>query len=108
MKEGLDGNVLRLTPEQDLTNEQVKAERNDLRQALDKTVEEVIMDLSQVNYIDSLGLGLIVGAYKSCKFKGISFRLEGVNTSIYRILKMVNFTQLFPVKTIDPLTPLDS
>lgn len=48
----------------------------------------VIMDLSEVEYIDSRGLGIIVFLYTHVKKKGERFLLSGVSREIMKILKV--------------------
>jgi len=48
----------------------------------------VIMDLSEVEYIDSRGLGIIVFLYTHVKKKGQRFFLAGVSKEIMKILKV--------------------
>lgn len=47
-----------------------------------------ILDLSEVPYIDSAGLGLIVSHYVRCQNRGIRLVLAGVNPRVIQLLEM--------------------
>lgn len=42
-----------------------------------KMPSALILDISGVTFMDSSGLGLIMGRYTACKSRGASFRLHG-------------------------------
>jgi len=61
--------------------------------------ETMILDLAQVPYIDSVGLGSLVGAYVSCQKTGRSIALSAVNPRVlqlFQITKLEPFFLLFP------------
>ena len=59
----------------------------------------MILDLTNVPYIDSAGLGSLVGAYVSCQKTGRRVVLCGVNQ---RIMKMFVITKVEPLFLIFP------
>lgn len=63
------------------------------RPVLEKTIEETsftkaAMDFSNVNFIDSSGIGLILGRYQQLKGKGIKLTAYGINKTIDRLFKI--------------------
>ncbi len=54
----------------------------------DITVRELTLDLSGVTFMDSAGLGVILGRYKTVKMRGGRLVVTGVSASIDRIFRM--------------------
>lgn len=66
-----------------------------------------IFDLTDVPYIDSCGLGLIVGHFVRCQNKGIQFVVAGVGPRVLQLLKTTKVDRLFPMtSTVDEATAL--
>ena len=59
---------------------------------------KVIFDFNNVSFMDSAGIGLILGRYKNALSLGIKVELINVNKSIYKILQMSGITRLLDVK----------
>jgi len=77
--------------------------RDRLIQALDGGQPVVILDLTQLQFIDSTGLGALVAAQNHAKETGTSFR---VACAIERVLKLFRITELNKVFAIYPTVPL--
>lgn len=59
---------------------------------------KVIFDFNKVSFMDSAGIGLLIGRYKNARAIGAKVELKNVNKSIYKILKMSGITRLIPIK----------
>jgi anti-sigma B factor antagonist len=55
----------------------------------------VILDLSNVPYVDSAGLGALVGAFTSYHKTGRSMVLSGVNDRVLKLLEITRLESLF-------------
>lgn len=76
-----------------------------------KNIEDIIMghsrlilDLSKVEYIDSSGIGLIVGTLKRLKKNNESANMVifGLNEYLEGLFKLINFSKLIPIaKNLD-------
>ena len=56
-----------------------------------------ILDLTDVPYMDSTGLGRIVGHYVHCKGIGVRMIAAGVNPRILELLKMTRLDSTIPM-----------
>jgi anti-sigma B factor antagonist len=56
----------------------------------------LIIDLAQVPYIDSAGLGAILGAFASCQNRGDEFGLAGVSQRVLTIMQVAHVDSLVP------------
>ena len=50
--------------------------------------DRLVLDISRITFMDSSGLGLIMGRYALCKSRGIEFRLAGADERAVKILDM--------------------
>ncbi len=73
----------------------------DLRQALEEagleTSNGVLVDLSRVTYIDSTGLGVLVGAYKQLSESGGRLAVCGGPSHVRKVFQISGIEQLVPV-----------
>ncbi|MDP2875903.1 MAG: STAS domain-containing protein [Holophaga sp.] len=91
-----DGTV-RLNPNGDLVASTVEVLRDGMLTALDSAKLSVVLDLSSTKQIDSLGITLVLGLFKSCQKKELAFSIEGANTDLLRVFKLFNLTKFFPI-----------
>ena len=59
---------------------------------------KVIFDFNKVSFMDSAGIGLILGRYKNASMLGSKVELINVNRSVFKILKMSGILKLIPIK----------
>lgn len=83
-----------------LTIENVLPFQNAIRR--EENAPTVILDLSEVPYIDSSGLGSLVSAYVSRQKAGRGVALTGVNERVFRLFEVTRTESLFLIfPTID-------
>ncbi len=76
-----------------------------LREQLDDVLDrfprsDVALDLSGVDFVDSSGLGLLLGRFRRLKASGRALRLVGVRESVDKVLRLSGF---HGIMEIDPL-----
>ena len=59
--------------------------------------KKVIVDLTKVSYVDSSGIGILVGSFGHCKRGGGAMRLTGVRDNILKIMKITRVDQVLQV-----------
>jgi anti-anti-sigma factor len=55
-----------------------------------------ILDLKEVPYMDSAGLGLIVSHYVRCQGRGVRLVAAGVSPRVLQLLEMTKVDEFFP------------
>ena len=55
----------------------------------------VVVDLSQVEYIDSSGIAGLVEAYQSARKNGTSFALAAISDPVRRVLQLARLDRVF-------------
>lgn len=53
-----------------------------------KATDEIVLDFSDTNYIDSIGLGMLVSIYKASINQKTNLRIKNVNENIKKILEL--------------------
>lgn len=76
---------------------QAAAFNNLIQESINKVSKNISIDLSKVQFISSLGIGLLVRAYTTCKKRNIQFNLQGVNNNIMKVLNQVKLNQIFNI-----------
>lgn len=74
-----------------------------IRRRIDNEIQrympkEVIFDFSNVSFMDSAGIGLIIGKYKLINMIGGELKIANVNTQIQKIFEMSGLLRLIPVE----------
>jgi anti-sigma B factor antagonist len=73
----------------------------ELKQALESVTavkpEMVIVDLTLVEFLDSTGLGVLVGAFKSCSDAGVGFRIVASDRRVLRVFEVTGLTEVFEI-----------
>jgi len=68
-----------------------------LQGLLDGGAEKVILDLSQIDYVDSTGLGELVGYLQRFSEQGRRLVLLNPRTRILNLLKLTRLDEVFPI-----------
>lgn len=74
-----------------------------VREEIDRNIffyrpEKVVLDLSKIGFMDSSGLGLILGRYTKIKDLGGEMALENPSEEILKILQLAGVDKLFGLK----------
>lgn len=91
--------VLKITEEID------EFQAQEIRRKADYEIErympkKVIFDFDNVSFMDSAGIGLIIGRYKFVKLLGGELEIANLTRSIERIFEMSGILRLIPVTQI--------
>jgi anti-anti-sigma factor len=71
--------------------------REMIDQVLDEGAEAVIVDLWQVPFVDSAGLGALIGGLKASRRRGRNFALAAPCEEVRQILDVTNLRRVFDV-----------
>ncbi|MCF6093753.1 STAS domain-containing protein [Microaerobacter geothermalis] len=73
-----------------------------LKEGLESCYQEkathVILDFGDVHYMDSTGLGVLIGALKHTKQHGIRFQLINLNARLKRLFSITGLTEVMEIK----------
>ena len=63
---------------------------------IDESEEDVIFDFQNTSFIDSSGIGLVLGRYNQLKFEHRTLILTGLNPVAYRLFELTGMFQIMP------------
>ncbi|HJW08183.1 MAG TPA: STAS domain-containing protein [Holophagaceae bacterium] len=69
-----------------------------VRTALNDGSKKILINFEKVSYLDSSGVGELVGCYTSIKGKGGELRICGMNSRIFSLITMTSLHSVFDVK----------
>ena len=72
------------------------AVRERLEAAADRA-DALVVDLTQVTFIDSTALGVLIGIHKQCSASGTSIRLAVSEPRILKVFEITGLTDLFSI-----------
>ena len=65
---------------------------------LHKRPEELILDFGGVTFMDSSGIGLVMGRYKLMKTIGGKITVQNLSPSAYRVMKLAGLERLGEIR----------
>ncbi|SDY22811.1 STAS domain-containing protein [Tindallia californiensis] len=86
--------------EENITAKTVKDLKEEIQIKLGQEAEykEAVADLSEVEYIDSTGITLIIGIYKSLESSNKLFSVIGTSEEIKNLFEIIRLDKIFSVK----------
>lgn len=69
-----------------------------LYEAVDSSRSDIVIDCRELNYIDSTGLGIFVGALKKTRVDGRNIILTGLKDNIKKLFVITGLDKLFIIK----------
>ncbi len=71
--------------------------RDAIRDLIGKGQKRILLDLGEVNYIDSSGLGELVSAYTTVKNQGASLKLLKLTRKVHDLLQLTKLYTVFDI-----------
>jgi stage II sporulation protein AA (anti-sigma F factor antagonist) len=79
----------------DIDHSNAKSIRDDIDFAIDRNKpKRLILDFSGLDFMDSSGIGLIMGRYKKCEPIGCKITVSGAKGTIRKVLKIAGIERL--------------
>lgn len=81
-----------------------EAVRNIFEPALgDSQQVKQVIDLTEVPYMDSLGLGMLVSHSVRCRSKGISLNITGISPRVEDLFRLTKMESVLPIASVQKL-----
>lgn len=95
VKEGTNSNIAYVSGEVDVyTASKLKETLNPLAEQENK---DLFVDLTDVDYIDSTGLGIFIGTLKITEKSGSRLKLKGLNSRVRRLFEITGLNEVIEI-----------
>lgn len=96
-------NTLRLVAEENFSVTFADALQSRMQEAM-QTLQssEVILDVRDVELMDSIGIKLVVGLYKTCIDQKRHFSMEVAHPSVSKVLRLCKLDQMIEIRESQP------
>ncbi|TLS34912.1 STAS domain-containing protein [Pseudalkalibacillus caeni] len=74
--------------------------REKLMPLTEKEGETIVVKLANVNYMDSTGLGVFVGALKSSKQNNSTLKLTGMTSRVHRLFEITGLDEVIDIEDV--------
>ncbi len=92
-----EGSRAIFSPTVNVVVSEIETIRTEFKQLLAEGITELIVDLSEVKMIDSMGLGVMISAHNSLKKAGGTFSVINASKELYDLFRSMRLTQHFSV-----------
>lgn len=101
VKHYIEGKILLFEITEELDHHQTEKIRNRADYEIQRFMpERVILDFKRVGFMDSAGIGLVIGRYKQVSAMGGKLELINVNEKIKKIFEMSGILKIIPIVSI--------
>jgi anti-sigma B factor antagonist len=84
-----------LYPTGHLDAHSVEKFENEMMKMLDESIVKIVVNCTDLNYISSAGMGIIMGYLDEIREKGGDIKLSNVIDRVYEIFDLVGFTEIY-------------
>lgn len=99
------GPVVRLAAVGEIDSSSAPSFRAELDGVLDGELEELIVDLGAVTFLDSAGLSVLAGAHRRAAERGIELRVLAATRAVVRPLQITGLWDLLGAEQVEPGGP---
>ena len=90
----------------EITEEIDQHEADKIRRKVDNEItrflpRKVIFDVSNVSFMDSAGIGMLLGRYKVIKMLGGNLELSNVNNQVRKVFEISGILKIIPIVNIE-------
>ena len=97
VKNRIHKNTLYISLEGELDEYTAEYTRINLDQAMSQTVaRQIVIDLANLKFMDSTGIGVLIGRYKKMKDRNVPIFISNPSTQAERIFKMTGLYSIMP------------
>ena len=98
MKITQDGESLNISEVKDLSSANSEAFRQEVCKSLPGALKTIEVDMSQTKFVDSCGLGALIGVYKAACRKGdVTVRLVNPSAPLQQMFELTRLHRIFEV-----------
>ncbi|MDR1917389.1 MAG: anti-sigma factor antagonist [Christensenellaceae bacterium] len=93
----IHGNVLYISLDGELDEKTAEYTRISMEKCMENvSVAKIVIDLASLRFMDSTGIGVLIGRYKKMQAKGIPIFISNPSSQAERIFKMTGLYSIMP------------
>ena len=92
----MENNIVINIPESFVV-EEVARFRNETNKLIEEGKKDFILDFGQCHFIDSTGLGVIIGVYKKCVQINGRIRIKSVNAEVEKLFRLTRLDKVLEI-----------
>ena len=101
MKRENEPGTIRFIAEENITAAQSKFLSGYFPQEMEDAASvAVVLDLCSIDFVDSTGIGIIVGLARICEEKELDFRVEVSSPDVLRVMRTCNLQSVFEIRDV--------
>lgn len=94
----IETNTIQVVLAGNLYVEEATELRETFIQEIDRGIHNIHLNLSDLEYIDSSGLGVFIAIQKRCMQKGGSVKVKGLKGNIKELFELTRLTKVFEIE----------
>lgn len=91
------GNEVRVQPKRDIVGNAAEGLRAKLNEAIQEGASKVLLDLDEVETIDSIGLSVLIGAHMHLSQHGGHLEIDNARMEIYDLFRTMRLDKHFAI-----------
>lgn len=72
--------------------------KDDLYKSVEEKLSDVVIDMTNLEYIDSTGIGVLVGLMKKLRTQGKDIKISNAKDNVKRIFKITGIDQIISME----------
>lgn len=73
--------------------------RGQMKTALGEGPSGLVLDMQNTKYVDSMGIGVLIAAFNSCRKKQVEFKVINVDKEILELFTTMRLDQHFSIQS---------
>ncbi len=94
-----DGNTFIVKPRQDVIASMANEFRSDLHDLVKESPAMIVIDLKDVEMVDSVGIGVLIATHNSMTRAGGEVKVINTSNEIYNLLNTMRLNRHFKIET---------
>jgi len=93
----ISDNIVLFVIKEDIMSYMVERIRDEIYGTINEDISKVILDLNNIDYIDSLGIGAIIELFKKARSLDGDIVMINVSQPVMRLIKMLNVEKFLKI-----------
>ncbi len=89
--------VIIIKPEGEIDTHNCEALKQTIQNELQKGAKRLLIDMSQVSYMDSAALGVLVSGFKNARASRAQFKLANMQPAVAKIFQLTRLSKFFDI-----------